>query len=108
MAETMLSDRLNRIIAELGIPKSEFARSVGITRDYIYLLTGRTGRVKSLSRSVAMLIEQKYGYRAEWILTGAPPVKNLAGELSKKMKELDEDALRKIEAQIDALKGGAE
>jgi plasmid maintenance system antidote protein VapI len=104
MAETTLAERLNQIIAELGMPKSEFAESMGVTRNHIYNLTA--GRHTSLSRSVAILIEKEYGYSAEWILTGAEPAVDRQKALAEKMKGLDDDALRKIEAQIDALKGG--
>jgi transcriptional regulator with XRE-family HTH domain len=103
MSETTLAERLNQIIAELHIPKSEFAESVGVTRNHIYNLTA--GRHTSLSRSVAILIEKEYGYPAEWILTGVMPAADKSKVIAEKMKGLDDDALRKIEAQIDALKG---
>jgi transcriptional regulator with XRE-family HTH domain len=36
MPESNLAARLQRIIAELGVSQAEFARSVGVTRNYIY------------------------------------------------------------------------
>lgn len=35
-----LADRLNQIILEQGLTKAEFARAVGKSENYIYLLTG--------------------------------------------------------------------
>jgi hypothetical protein len=53
-----------------------------------------------------MLIEQKYGYPAEWILTGEIPVGKLSRELSAKMMNLDEDTLRSVADYLEKLKGG--
>ena len=38
---TTLGERLNQIIAEQKITKAEFAKRVGITENYIYILTGK-------------------------------------------------------------------
>jgi len=69
-----LSDRLNRIIAEQNITKAEFARRVGISENYAYILTGNsrpgTNRNKRISRSLAKLIAMEFGYDAEWVLRG--------------------------------------
>ncbi len=37
-----ISNRLNRIIAEQGITKIEFAKRVGISENYLYILTGNS------------------------------------------------------------------
>ena len=38
---TTLGERLNQIITEQKITKAEFAKRVGITENYIYILTGK-------------------------------------------------------------------
>ena len=74
-----LSDRLNRIIAEQNITKAEFARRVGISENYVYILTGNsrpgTNQNKQISRSVAKLIAIEFGYDVEWVLNGKEGLK---------------------------------
>ncbi len=66
-----LADRLNRIIHEQGISKLEFANRVGISENYIYLLTGNSvKKPKTISASLAMLIALEFGYDADWIMHG--------------------------------------
>lgn len=65
-----LSDRLNKIIDEQNISKREFAKRVGISENYIYILTGGTNKVQTLSSSLAKLIGLEFGYDPEWILNG--------------------------------------
>ena len=66
--------RLNRIIAEQKITKREFARRVGISDNYLYILTGNcrpgTNRNKTISPTLARLIGLEFGYDPEWILHG--------------------------------------
>lgn len=70
----MLSERLNKIISEQNISKSEFARRIGVSENYIYVLTGNsrsgTPQNKKISPSLAKLIALEFGYDAEWILNG--------------------------------------
>lgn len=40
--EMALSNRLNQIISEQNISKTEFARRLGITVNYVYILTGNS------------------------------------------------------------------
>ena len=66
-----LADRLNHIIKEQKISKAEFARTVGISENYIYLLTGNcTHRPKMISPTLAKLIALEFGYDPDWILYG--------------------------------------
>ena len=67
-----LEDRLNQIIKEAGISKAEFARRLGVTVNYVYILTGhsREGKKPKLSPSLAKLIALEFGYDEKWILTG--------------------------------------
>ena len=71
---TSLGERLNQIIAEQNITKAEFAKRVGITENYIYILTGKRQATSSkemkLSPTLAKLIALEFGYDAHWIMTG--------------------------------------
>lgn len=69
-----LAERLNKIISEQNISKSEFAKRIGVSENYIYVLTGNsrqgTNQNKNISPSLAKLIAIEFGYDANWILNG--------------------------------------
>ncbi len=69
-----LSDRLNKIIDEQNISKIEFARRIGVTKNYIYILTGNsrkdTDQNKVISPMLAKIISMEFGYDENWILNG--------------------------------------
>ena len=60
-----LSDRLNKIIEEQNISKVEFARRIGVTKNYIYILTGNsrkdTDQNKVISPMLAKIISMEFG-----------------------------------------------
>lgn len=67
------AQRLNKIISEQGLTKTAFAKSIGVTRNYISILTSEiysSVRGSKLSPSLAQLIGLKYGYEPDWILYG--------------------------------------
>ena len=54
-----LEERLNRIIKEQGITKTEFAHRIGVTENYIFILTGNSrsmGKAKVISPMLAKVI----------------------------------------------------
>ena len=69
-----LSDRLNKIIDEQNISKIEFARRIGVTKNYIYILTGNsrkdTDQNKVISPMLAKIVSMEFGYDENWILNG--------------------------------------
>ena len=68
-----LAQRLNKIISEQGQTKTEFAKSIGVTQNYICILTievSSAARGSNISPSLAKLIGLKYGYDPDWILYG--------------------------------------
>ena len=69
-----LSDRLNKIIEEQNISKVDFARRIGVTKNYIYILTGNsrkdTDQNKVISPMLAKIIAMEFGYDENWILNG--------------------------------------
>ncbi len=63
-----LTDRLNKIISEQKLTKTEFAKRLGISRNYIYILTGNVNdKPKKISPSLAKLIALEFGYDENWI-----------------------------------------
>ena len=68
-----LTQRLNKILSEQGMTKTEFADSIGVTQNYICILTSEifsSARDSKFSSSLAQLIGLKYGYAPDWILYG--------------------------------------
>lgn len=69
-----LANRLNQIIEEHNISKREFAKRVGITENYLYILTSNsrpgTNQNKTISPMLAKLIGMEFGYDPKWILNG--------------------------------------
>ena len=69
-----LSDRLNKIIDKQNISKVDFARRIGVTKNYIYILTGNsrkdTDQNKVISPMLAKVISMEFGYDENWILNG--------------------------------------
>ena len=74
-----LAARLERIIREQGISKAEFARRMGITQNYLYILTGSKAHQDrpptGISRSLVKLIALEFGYNEEWIMSGTGEAK---------------------------------
>ena len=69
-----LADRLNQIIEEQKLSKREFARRIGVSENYLYILTGNSrpdsDKNKTISPSLAKLIALEFGYDADWIMNG--------------------------------------
>ena len=68
-----LAQRLNKILSEQGMTKTEFADSISVTQNYICILTSdisSAARGSNISPSLAKLIGLKYGYDPDWILYG--------------------------------------
>lgn len=67
---TSLAERLNQIIAEQNLTKADFARRIGVTKNYISILTGTNPRKTRISATLAKLIALEFGYSEEWIMNG--------------------------------------
>ena len=61
-----LDVRLNRIISEQHISKREFAKRVGISENYLYILTGNSRQGTSKNKTIGL----EFGYDPQWILNG--------------------------------------
>ena len=65
-----LADRLNKIIDEQGLTKRAFAKTLGVSENYIYQLTGSKEKLTTISETLAKLIALEFGYDKDWIVNG--------------------------------------
>lgn len=99
-----LSDRIRVIIVENRLKQKEFAKSINVTESYISkLLRGDSG----LSNSTAMLIEERYGYSADWIINGNDPKMNQKSktrDLTPVQRKIIADVEQMDEAELAAVR----
>ena len=91
-------DRIRLILKENNLKQKQLAAEIGVTESYISILLKKP-EVR-LSRSLAVLIEEKYGYNAEWILAGTEPkLKQISKNRS--LSEIQQRALAQLEKMDD-------
>lgn len=91
-------DRIREILKENKLKQKQFASVIGVTESYISKLLKDPDI--QLSRSLAVLIEEKYGYSAEWVLNGAEPkIKQISKNNS--LSEIHQKALAQLEKMND-------
>jgi transcriptional regulator with XRE-family HTH domain len=94
----LLSERIKTILDENNLKQNAFAESIYVTGSYISkLLRGESG----LASSTATLIEKKYGYTANWILTGEEP-KMSTNRLPSDITPLQRQIISSVESMNDA------
>ena len=103
-----LAERIKWIVQERRMKQVDFAKSLGVSANYVYLLT--SGRKTSISETLARLIESTYGYPAQWVLTGKwqgkdeTPCDDLTGDIIGRVKLLDDEELRAVAAFVRSLR----
>lgn len=91
-------DRLKLILQENKLKQKQLAAELGVTESYISKLL-KAPDIR-LSQSLATLIEEKYGYHADWILNGKnPKLKQISK--NKGLSELHQKALAQLEKMND-------
>lgn len=85
-----LGQRLRTILTERNIKQVDFAKVLGISANYVNLLVN--DKKGSISDTLAKLIEETYGYSAQWVLDGSGE-KLASNELSTEKSEI----LKKIQ-----------
>lgn len=91
-------DRIREILEENHLKQNQFASTIGVTDSYISkLLKDPTIR---LSQSLAVLIEEKYGYNTEWLLHGKNPKVKQVNKY-KTLSELHQKAIYQLENMND-------
>lgn len=104
---TSLSQRIKTILDERKIKQVEFARTLGISANYVNQIVN--GKKENVSDTLSKLIEERYGYSADWILTGNGE-KLAANEVSaektaiiKKILKMSESEIKAVQAFINTL-----
>lgn len=91
-------DRIRQILKENKLKQKQFASMIGVTESYISKLL-KNPDIR-LSQSLAVLIEEKYGYNAEWVLNGTEPkLKQISKD--KSLSEIHQKALAQLEKMND-------
>lgn len=102
-----LSERLKTILNENGLRQREFASTIGVTESYISRLL--KGTHDKISESLALLIQERYGYSSKWIISGqgdkqAGHERTFIKEAAKKKVEaLTEDEARAVIAFLNSI-----
>ena len=102
-----LGDRLRIILKERGIKQVEFAKVLGVSANYVSLLI--SGKRGPISDTLAKLIEETYGYSAQWVLDGSGEklsTNQLTAEKSeiiKKIQKMSNSEARAVLAFVNTL-----
>lgn len=87
-------ERIKLILQENKLKQKQLATEIGVSESYISILLKNP--TINLSQSLATLIEEKYGYNAEWILHETEPkIKQISKNRS--LSELHQKALAQLE-----------
>lgn len=102
-----LGQRVRIILREQKIKQIEFARTLGISANYVSLIVN--DKKETISDTLAKLIEESYGYSAQWILDGSGEkltLSNLTAEKSeilRKIQKMSDAEVRVVLAFVNAL-----
>lgn len=102
-----LQTRLRLILEEQNIKQVDFARTVGVSANYINLLAN--GKKLNISLHLAKIIEDNYGYSRSWILSGkgerlmSTTITPLRLKLMQKINQLNEKDLNSVLGFIQLL-----
>lgn len=103
-------DRIQLIPTEQCIRQKDFAHAIKVTESYESNML--RGKRSNISESLALLIEQVYGYSAQWVLTGegeprvstsAPILSPIQKRLIQKIETMSEPELNAVQVFIDSL-----
>ena len=106
-----LKDRIQRILKEQHMKQKEFASAVKVTESYVSNIL--SGKRCNISEALALLIEQLYGYSAQWVLTGqgscyrtradAPDLSPAKRRLIAEIEMMSQPELDAVKVFIDSL-----
>lgn len=91
-------DRIKIVLQENKLKQKQLAAELGVTESYVSKLL-KVPDIR-LSQSLAVLIEEKYGYNADWILNGKEPKLKQVSK-TKGLSELHQKALAQLEKMND-------
>lgn len=102
-----LGDRLHIILKERNIKQVEFAKVLGVSANYVSLLI--SGKRGPISDTLAKLIEETYGYSAQWVMNGegeklsSPSLSATKIEFLKKIQKMPDDEIIALLAFANSL-----
>lgn len=102
-----LGQRFKTILGERGVKQVEFARALGISANYVNLIVN--DKKDTISETLAKLIEETYGFSAEWVLTGMGEKYTATGtsaekaEVLKKIQRMSDGEVRAVLAFVNSL-----
>ncbi len=102
-----LGERLRIILDERNIKQVDFAKTLGVSANYINLLI--SGKRGPISDTLAKLIEETYGYSAQWIMTGdgektaSLSLSSVKIEFLKKVQKMPDDEITALLAFANSL-----
>jgi len=102
-----LGDRLRIVLKEHNLKQVEFAKALGVSANYVSLLI--SGKRGPISDTLAKLIEETYGYSAQWIMTGdgekkaSPSLSTVKAEFIKKIQKMPDDEIAALLAFANSL-----
>lgn len=102
-----LGQRVQTILKERKIKQVEFARTLGISANYVNLIVNN--KKETISDTLAKLIEESYGYSAQWVLNGSGE-KLSSNELTaekyeiiKKIQKMSTNEIKAVLAFVNTL-----
>ena len=102
-----LGERIKIILSERKLKQVDFAETLGVSANYVNQLVN--GKKNNISDTLAKLIEETYGYSAQWIMTGygdnisAPSLSATKIEFLKKIQKMPEDEITALLAFANSL-----
>lgn len=102
-----LGQRVQTILKERQIKQVEFAKALGISANYVNLIVN--GKKENISDTLAKLIEESYGYSAQWVLNGngeklsSNELTAEKSEILKKIQKMSNSEVRAVLAFVNTL-----
>jgi len=102
-----LGDRLPIILKERNVKQVEFAKVLGVSANYVSLLI--SGKRGPISDTLAKLIEETYGYSAQWVMNGegeklsSPSLSATKIEFLKRIQKMPDDEIIALLAFANSL-----
>lgn len=102
-----LGQRIQIILKEQGLKQVDFAKALGISSNYVNLIVNDKKDV--ISDTLAKLIEEYYGYSAQWILDGSgerlvnSSMTSEKNEIMRRIQKLSDSEVHAVLAFVDTL-----